>query len=179
MILTKSKLASELDCSPSTITRLVSLGLKPRPDGKLDREKALRFIVDSTSGAGGGWQRESGHGKLSLHDRAEVLLDSPKQPKRKASHKSFNDLPPSFAYGMAFLAERLRDEERLEGLKDVAMEAMGLSEDNALNMAKLFAYLAGGWISEYLPLTGKQYERRFKRELKTWFMTNLRFAEDK
>lgn len=69
----KSALARALKCAPSSITSLISRGLKVRADGRLDRRAALTWIVHSTSGTGGGWNGET-RGKVDLHERAQALL---------------------------------------------------------------------------------------------------------
>ncbi|MCC6861671.1 MAG: hypothetical protein IT158_24085 [Bryobacterales bacterium] len=74
MIVTKAELARELQCSKGAIAYYVSRGGLPvRADGKLDREAALRWLVQYSSGVGGGWFGGSGRG-AGLVERAEALL---------------------------------------------------------------------------------------------------------
>ena len=161
--ISKSELAKELQASPGTITHQIARGvLHVLLDGSLDREASLRAIM-GTSGHGGGWTGGS-RGKKSLGERAAGLL----KPKQTTTETPV-ELPPSFAYGMAFLAERLRDPERVETSTNVVAEAViGITPEQARLAVLLCVYLANGWLSEFLPLTSKKYERQFKRELEMW-----------
>jgi hypothetical protein len=71
--ITKSALARSLKCAPSSISNLCNHGLPVRADGRLDRRAALIWIVNQTSGAGGGWNNET-RGKADLRERAQALL---------------------------------------------------------------------------------------------------------
>lgn len=80
--ITKSEFADQLGCARSTISALVSKGLPVCPDGKVDGERALRWIVKSVSGARGGWfAGRRGEGVL---ERAQGLLRGRKATRRPA-----------------------------------------------------------------------------------------------
>src|ERR1035437_19394 len=72
MLISRAGLARTLRCSRSTISQMVDRGL-PCEDGQLDRTAALQWIVDSTTGSGGGWDAD--HGRVSLRERAQAILD--------------------------------------------------------------------------------------------------------
>jgi hypothetical protein len=87
-VVSKSALARELDCSPSSISALVDRGLPVRLDGKLDRQAALRWITDATTGSRGGWGEGQARSRADLRERALRLLagDKPKRtPKPEPS----------------------------------------------------------------------------------------------
>jgi hypothetical protein len=175
MIITKSALARELECSPSSITKLADTGLKFRPDGRIDRDAALRFIVNKTSGVRGGWQGEI-HGKQSLRERAEKLLAS--KPRRKgrtvkaAATDHRQTFPPAVVYGMQYLAEKLRDEVRMESLCDLTADLKGMDAAKASEAVLLFVFMVNLWIVDLLGETfGKNHARDFDRGLTAWIKT--------
>jgi hypothetical protein len=160
-------------------------------DGSLDREQSLRFIAGNTSGYAGGWSAQSRHGKASLAERAAKLLgiknefetfdfsdlansdnqdsQAGKQPAdgEDREKKFFYDY--GHASGMAYLARCLRDAGRLESLRDIAVEATGITPEQAMKAARLFAYMANAWIVDLLGETlGKKYAKEFDQELAGW-----------
>jgi len=66
------ELARELQCSPSTITKLIEKGMPKQPDGDLDRGVCLQWIVKFTSGKDGGWNE--GNRGAGVQERAQKLL---------------------------------------------------------------------------------------------------------
>jgi hypothetical protein len=76
------ELARELQCSPATITGLITKkGMPIEVDGNLDRDKCLHWILKSTSGKDGGWNAEQRG--ASLRDRAEAFLRGAVRPARR------------------------------------------------------------------------------------------------
>ena len=72
-LISQAALSRLLKCSRSTISGLAAKGMPHRTDGQLDRSAALQWIVDSTTGSGGGWDAD--HGRVSLRERAQAILD--------------------------------------------------------------------------------------------------------
>jgi hypothetical protein len=91
--ISKAALAAALKASPSTITGLIQRGLPTLPDGKIDRRAALGWIVEHTSGHGGGWA-EGLRGKGGLGDRAARLL----QKHSKATNRTPTEAVPQESF---------------------------------------------------------------------------------
>ena len=72
-LISQAALSRTLGCSRSSVSKMVSRGLPVREDGQIDRAVALKWIVNSSSGAGGGWDAD--HGRVSLRERAQAILD--------------------------------------------------------------------------------------------------------
>jgi hypothetical protein len=89
---------------------MVDRGL-PCEDGQLDRTAALQWIVDSTSGSGGGWDAD--HGRVSLRERALAILAGPARRGRRKAKRTAEEavLPPAtsaeFDRGARWLAGEL------------------------------------------------------------------------
>lgn len=166
---TNSELARELDASPASMTHLLKTGvLKSLPDGKINRLAALRAIAKSTSGHGGGWTGEA-RGKLSLQERAEALLNP---TKAKQSGPSMDPFAPLFALGMAHVCKCLRDGGRFDALRDLTIEATGISRKQALEATLGFVAMTHFWIQDVVAESlGKKYARTFDRELAGWIKT--------
>jgi hypothetical protein len=164
--ISKRQLARELDCSPGTITRLVSDGvIQVLSSGLIDRLAALRAIMAQTSGFGGGWT--VARSKVSLAERAEQLLKT-LVPTRAPKQEPF---PPDLAAGMVFLCGRLRDRIRFEGLQEFAIE-LGLSAKQAKEVALAFVVLVHWWIEDpIVSAFGKKYKKQFDAELSSWIGT--------
>src|ERR1035437_9408901 len=94
MLISRAGLARTLRCSRSTISQMVDRGL-PCEDGQLDRTAALQWIVDSTSGSGGGWDAD--HGRVSLRERALAILAGPARRGRRKAKRTAEEavLPPA------------------------------------------------------------------------------------
>ena len=83
-VISQAALSRLLKCSRSTVSGLVAKGMPTCEDGKLDRAGALQWILNSTSGGGGGWDAD--HGRVSLRERAQAILaGTPVRPARISS----------------------------------------------------------------------------------------------
>jgi hypothetical protein len=72
--MTRIELAALLGCSKSTVTKLVKDGM-PIEGDQIQRQTALRWISNRTSGLGGGWVGGL-RGRASLAERAKELLEN-------------------------------------------------------------------------------------------------------
>ena len=136
-LISQAALSRTLGCSRSSVSKMVSRGLPVREDGQIDRAVALKWIVNSSSGAGGGWDAD--HGRVSLRERAQAILDGApvksapvsappaKAPASQSSDPSRADLEKSL------LAERVKKER----MSNAAQER------SLVDIAKVNGWVAG------------------------------------
>jgi hypothetical protein len=167
-------LSRELDCSPASITNLVKKRtISLLPSGKLDRNKTLKVIAETTSGSGGGWGNGMRGGKLPLRERAEKLLAASPKKGRGKSDKAPRTAPVdpigyAHAAGMAFLCEQLREQGRIEALRDAVVE-LGIEAKPALEAVRLFVVTAHWWIEDRIKAhMGKAALQEFDNDLRAW-----------
>ncbi len=87
VMITQAALARALGCAKSRISQLIQRGMPQRDDGRLNRQECLRWIIERTSGSGGGWGTGGLRGRASLRERAQQLLEG-KPAKQTAGRRA-------------------------------------------------------------------------------------------
>lgn len=117
--------------------------------------------------------RQIRDGKIPIHNgmvdpaEADLARENNLDAGRRRKTTKNEPFPPLFCLGMAYLAVSLRD--RFDALRDLAIEATGITEKQASKAVIGCIGMASLWCEDLLGESlGKKYAKQFDQEVSTW-----------
>lgn len=145
-VITKAECSRELGLSRARVTQLCEIGLPVRPDGKLNRMQALKWVKANVDPARGGWSEDMRPRKKAKARDAdtwkELELDIPKDD-RSSDYQSL----PDYWRGATDMVNALRRPGNIRCIAEMVI-AHGCTAAQAYGVAQLYGFLLALWMAD-------------------------------